>query len=73
MGLTMSKPTNAQRDLIERLCKRADMDPNTLTAMHKNAGCPDHLIGQPVTHWLDSLTRDTASLAISKLQRLAAR
>jgi len=69
----MAKPTNAQLELIERLMKRAEMDPNTLTAMHKTIGCPDHLIGQPVAHWLDKLSKDTASTTISQLQRMTSR
>ena len=69
----MSKATQAQRELIERLFKRAELDPTTVTLLHKTYGVPERFVGQPVTHFLDTLTKDSASLVIATAMRVVGR
>lgn len=64
----MSRPTTAQRDLIDRLLREAEYDTRTVTFQHRALGVAEHEIGKPVSVWLDSLSIEQASQVIRKLQ-----
>lgn len=61
--------SQAQKQEIARLLKRAEYDPKTITLMHRNVGVPDRFQGKPVNHWLDSLTVEDASQIITRLRK----
>lgn len=68
----MSRVTTAQRGMIVSLLSKAEYDPRTVTLMHRRLGVADSFLYRPVDEWLDSLTVESASALIDKLQREAA-
>lgn len=66
------KATQAQRQAIVGMLRRAEFDTRTVTLMHRRIGVPDVWQGRPLDQWLDTLDADAASAVIGNLQGVVA-
>ena len=67
---TPKPATEAQRETIRRLCREAEFDSRTVTTQHRLLGVAEHEIGRSVDEWLVGLTKDRASVVITKLKKI---